>query len=250
VSLRIATYNIRKGGSRRRSAIAEVLKALDADVIVLQEATDRGVVDWLADATDSEVKIAERGRSVAVLARPSAQPCAGRWHRLPTGRSFAEVDLPGRGIRLFGVHLSAGLSGRGERRRAIEVERLLSVAADPPGPARTLIIGDLNAISPSDALSVATLPSWIRLLLRIDGGISTRVIGRVLTDGFVDAYRLLHPTESGATLPAVAPTVRLDYVMLGPSLVPAVASCRIGDASLPMMLAASDHLPLLTVLEV
>jgi endonuclease/exonuclease/phosphatase family metal-dependent hydrolase len=250
VSLRIATYNIRKGGSRRRSAIAEVLKALDADVIVLQEATDRGVVDWLADATDSEVKIAERGRSVAVLARPSTQPCAGRWHRLPTGRSFAEVDLPGWGIRLFGVHLSAGLSGRGERRRAIEVERLLSVAADPPGPARTLIIGDLNAISPSDALSVATLPSWIRLLLRIDGGISNRVIGRFITDGFVDAYRLLHPTESGATLPAVAPTVRLDYVMLGPSLVPAVASCRIGDASLPMMLAASDHLPLLTVLEV
>jgi endonuclease/exonuclease/phosphatase family metal-dependent hydrolase len=250
VSLRIATYNIRKGGSRRRAAIAEVLRALDADVMVLQEATDRGVVDWLADATGSEVKIAEAGRSVAVLARGSTQACTGQWHRLPTGRSFAEVDLPAWEMRLFGVHLSAGLSGRGERRRAMEVERLLSIAADPPGPARTLIIGDLNAVSPSDALSVATLPSWIRLLLRIDGGISTRVIGRVLTDGFVDAFRLLNPTESGATIPAAAPTVRLDYVMLGRSLVPAVASCRIGDASLPMMLAASDHLPLLTVLEV
>jgi endonuclease/exonuclease/phosphatase family metal-dependent hydrolase len=250
VSLRIATYNIRKGGSRRRAALGEVLKALDADVTVLQEATDRGVVDWLAEATESQVTLAERGRSVAVLARGSANAPAGRWHRLPTGRSFAEIDLPAWGIRLLGVHLSAGLSGRGERRRTMEVERLLAVAADPPGPERTLIIGDLNAVSPSDALSVATLPAWIRLLLRIDGGISTRVIGRVLTDGFVDAYRLLHPTESGATLPAVAPTVRLDYVMLGPSLVPAVASCRIGDASLPMMLAASDHLPLLTVLEV
>lgn len=248
--LRIATYNIRKGGSRRRAAIADVLKALDADITVLQEATDRGVVDWIAQATDSEVKIAEPGRSVAVLARPSAQAGPGRWHRLATGRSFAQVDLPEWGIRLLGVHLSAGLSGRGERRRAIEVERLLAVAADPPGPARTLIVGDLNAVSPSDALSVATLPAWIRLLLRIDGGISTRVIGRVLADGFVDAYRLLHPTESGGTMPAVAPTVRLDYVMLGRSLAPAVASCRIGDASLPMMLAASDHLPLLTVLDI
>ena len=248
MSLRIATYNIRKGGSRRRAAIADVLKTLDADVTVLQEATDRGVVDWLADATDSNVSIAEAGRSVAVLARSPAPQ--GRWHRLPTGRTFAEVDLPECGIRLLGVHLSAGLSGRGERRRAIEVDRLLAVAAEPPGPARTLIVGDLNAISPSDALSVATLPAWIRLLLRIDGGISTRVIGRVLADGFVDAYRLLHPTEAGGTLPAAAPTVRLDYVMLGQSLVPAVASCRIGDASLPMMLAASDHLPLVTVLEV
>jgi endonuclease/exonuclease/phosphatase family metal-dependent hydrolase len=250
VTLRIATYNIRKGGSRRRAAIADVLTALDADVTVLQEATDRGVIDWLAVATDSEVKIAEAGRSVAILARASAGACAGRWHRLPTGRSFAEVDLAERGIRLFGVHLSAGLSGRGERRRSLEVERLLAIAADPPGPARTLIIGDFNAVSPSDALKVATLPSWIRLLLRIDGGISTRVIGRVLTDGFVDAFRLLNPTESGATIPAAAPTVRLDYVMLGRSLVPEVASCRIGDASLPTLLAASDHLPLLTVLDV
>ena len=250
MSLRIATYNIRKGGSRRRAAIADVLKTLDADVTVLQEATDRAVVDWLADATGSVVSIAERGRSVAVLTRGPAQAGAGRWHRLPTGRSFAEVHLPERGIRLLGVHLSAGLSRRGERRRAVEVEALLAVAADPPGPDRTLIIGDLNAISPSDALSVATLPAWIRLLLRIDGGISTRVIARVLDGGFVDAYRLLHPTESGGTLPAVAPTVRLDYVMLGRSLAPAVASCRIGDASLPMMLAASDHLPLVTVLDV
>ena len=58
MSLRIATYNIRKGGSRRRAAIAEVLNELDADVTVLQEATDRGVVDWLADATGSTVSMA------------------------------------------------------------------------------------------------------------------------------------------------------------------------------------------------
>ena len=248
MSLRIATYNIRKGGSRRRSAIAEVLRTLDADVTVLQEATDRRVVDWLAKATGSDVSLGERGRSVAVLARAPAG--SARWHRLPTGRTFAEVDLPDRGIRLLGVHLSAGLSGRGERRRATEVDRVLAVAADPPGPSRTLIIGDLNAISPSDVLSVATLPAWIRLLLRIDGGISTRVISRVLADGFVDAFRLLHPAEPGGTLPVVAPTVRLDYVMLGRSLVPALTSCSVGDGSLPVMLAASDHLPLLTVLEI
>ncbi len=247
MSLRIATYNIRKGGSPRRAAIAEVLKALDPDITVLQEATDPTVVEWLAQSTGAAVSISQRGRSVAVIARAPAP--AARWHRLPTGNTFAEVDLPG-GIRLLGVHLSSGLSARGERRRAIEVDRVLTVAAGPPGPGRTVIIGDLNAISPSDALSVATLPAWIRLLLRVDGGISTSVVRRVLADGFVDAYRLLNPSGSGATLPAVAPTVRLDYVMLGRSLVPAVASCRIGDAALPSLLAASDHLPLVTVLDV
>ena len=200
VSLRIATYNIRKGGSPGRAAIAEVLKALDPDITVLQEATDPTVVEWLAQSTGAAVSISQRGRSVAVIARAPAP--AARWHRLPTGNTFAEVDLPG-GIRLLGVHLSSGLSARGERRRAIEVDRVLTVAAGPPGPGRTLIIGDLNAMSPSDALSVATLPAWIRLLLGSMAGsapVSSAGPGRRLRRRLPAA----EPAGSGATLPAVA----------------------------------------------
>ena len=247
MTVRVATYNIRKGGSPRRSAIAEVLKTLDADVTVLQEATDPSVVSWLAEATGTSVTMGERGRSVAVLSRAPSR--SGRWHRLPTGHSFAEVDLSEWGIRLLGVHLSAGLSARGERRRAIEVDRVLAVASDPPGPSRTVIVGDFNAISPTDKLSAATLPTWIRILLRVDGGISTNVVRRVLADGFVDAFRFLNPTERGATLPAIAPTVRLDYVMLGRALLPSVRSCQVAGLP-PGSLLASDHLPLLTELDV
>lgn len=247
MSLRVATYNIRKGGLRRRALIAAVLDALDADITVLQEATDPRVVDWLARELGSSVAACSPGRSVAVLSRSATGPVT--WHRLPTGRMVVEIALPDHEIRIIAVHLSAGLSARGERRRAWEIERVLEIAAGPPGPARTAIVGDLNAISPGDAPRVSDLPAWIRLLLRADGGISTSVVARVLADGFVDAYRLLNPGDPGSTLPAAAPTVRLDYLMLGPCLVPEARACAIGQADRALLMAASDHLPLLLELD-
>jgi len=241
VTLRIATYNIRKGGRARRAVIADVLQRLDADVIVLQEATDPGVVTGLAEATGSVVSVMGVRRSVAVLTR--APGSEGRWHPLPMGHSFAEVDLPG-GIRLLGVHLTAGLSARGERRRRIELEGLLEFTGEPPGPARTLIVGDMNSISPGDIPIRAAFPTWLRILLRVDGGLSTTVIQRILDEGFVDGFRHLDPDEPGATMPAIAPTVRLDYFMVGAELVTALKACTIGDVDRPLLVAASDHLPL------
>ena len=76
------------------------------------------------------------------------------------------------------------------------------------------------------------------------------MVGRVLEAGFVDAYRRLNPNEPGSTMPAIAPTVRLDYVMVGPELVPSVSSCRIGEVDRDLLVAASDHLPLVAELDV
>ena len=164
-------------------------------------------------------------------------------------RSFVEVELAGLGVRVLGVHLSAGLSMRGERRRLREIERVLAVACAAPGPARTLIVGDLNAVAPGDLTSVVGLPAWIRLLLRVDGGIGTAVVGRVLADGFTDAFRHRHPDVAGQTMPVASPSVRLDYLMLGPGIVPALGACGIGSAALPVLLAASDHLPVVADLD-
>jgi endonuclease/exonuclease/phosphatase family metal-dependent hydrolase len=248
VTLRIATYNIRKGGRGRRAPIAEVLRALDADVTILQEATDPTVVAWLAEATGSAISISGAGRSVAVLTRvPRAE---AHWHAFRTGHAFAGLDLAESGIRILGVHLSAGLSARGERRRGVELDTLLAVAAEAPGPARTLIVGDLNSISPGDIPIRAALPRWIRVLLRVDGGIGTTVVERVLGAGFVDAFRHVNPNEPGATMPAIAPTVRLDYVMAGPELTPSISSCWIGEVDRALLVAASDHLPLVAELDV
>lgn len=245
--LRIASWNIRKGGRRRRESIATVLRALAPDVTVLQEATDPVVVRWLAEATGSTVTLNRPGRSVAVLSRVAWDE--SRWHRLPTGRLFLEVESREPPIRLLGVHLSAGLSRRGERRRSREIDSLLTVAEASTAAGRTLIAGDLNAIAPSDVASVTSLPTWIRILLRIDGGIGTTVIHRVLEHGYSDAYRRFNPADHGATMPAGAPSVRLDYLMLGPDLADVACGCWIGHADRPLLVAASDHLPVVLDLD-
>ena len=245
--VRIVTWNIRRGGTGRRTAIAAVLRRLEPDVAVLQEATSPHVVAWVAGEIGASSVTCAPGRSVAIVSRRAISDI--RWHRLPTGRSFLEADLPEARIRLLGVHLSAGLSGRGERRRSRELDALLALADSPPGNERTLIAGDLNAIAPSDRAEITGLPAWIRLMLRADGGIATAVVERVLAAGFIDAFRRLHPHDPGLTLPTVRPTVRLDYFMLGSDLAQAATACEAGAVEQGLLLAASDHLPLTLVLE-
>jgi endonuclease/exonuclease/phosphatase family metal-dependent hydrolase len=245
VTVRIASYNIRKGGSRRREAIAEVLTALDADVTVLQEATDPEVVGWLARKVGYQFWTSRPDHSVALLAR--GEPDDVHWHVMGLNRTFIEARLPG-GIRLFAIHLSSGLSRRGERRRLGELTEILKVAGDEDDRKRTMIVGDFNSIAPGDSLKLASLPRWIRMLLRLDGGIQTEVIAGVRAAGFIDAYRRFEPHD-GATLPSVAPVVRLDYFMVGEDVAPAVRSCSIATLSSSLMTTASDHLPLVTVLD-
>jgi exonuclease III len=91
------------------------------------------------------------------------------------------------------------------------------------------------------------MPWWLRLLLRFDGGIHTRVIQMFLDAGFVDGFRRLHPEALGFTLPAINPSVRLDYAMLSPDLVPRLRACApiAPDGITSPLVRASDHLPLL-----
>jgi len=246
VSLRIATYNIQRGGRARVRLLGTVLGDIDPDIVILQEATDPTVVRELADGIGAGVLLSSPGRSVAMLARPMAVDVT--WHEWGGGHGVAELHLLDHDVRLFGVHLTAGLSARGERRRALEIDRLLELVERPPGPTRAVIAGDLNAISPRDVLVQARLPTWIRILVRIDGGIGTTVIGRLLAEGYTDAYRRLHAEATGATMPAAAPTVRLDYYLLGRGIVPALTACDI-PPDRPELRAASDHLPLVLDLD-
>ncbi|MEA2538390.1 MAG: hypothetical protein QOF11_2624 [Chloroflexota bacterium] len=274
MTVRLVSYNIRFGGRRRRELIADVLRVTEPDIVVLQEAVDPAVVAWLGSELNLPHVVAESGRSVAALSRiPIADAV---WHAARRGRSFLELRLDEQDLHVFGVHLTAGLSGRGERRRAVEAEQLLRrVTAIPDGGQRSILVGDFNAIAPGDGPSVARLPMWIRILLRVDGGIRNEVMSRLFEAGFVDAHRALHPTEPGFTMPAIAPSVRLDYALIGPGLVDTLRACAPlsvvdpaapgapgsagpsgsgsseSDFVLSMALPlASDHLPLVTVLDV
>ena len=243
--LRLVSYNIRFGGGRRVAFIGGVLASLEPDLVLLQEATDPDAVDHIARTAGLRHVYRRPGWSVAALAR---EPLRGHaWHRPGRARGFLEVNPAGEPrVRVLGLHLPAGLSSRGERARLRSVESMLDWAGGTADDS-TMLVGDLNSVARGDVPLVAAMPLWLRLLLRFDGGIRTDVQDRLATAGWVDAFRHLHPADPGFTLPAFAPQVRLDYVLVPRPLLASVLACApAADAALAAR--ASDHLPLVAVL--
>jgi endonuclease/exonuclease/phosphatase family metal-dependent hydrolase len=246
VTLRVATYNIRFGGTGRKASIAAVLKSLTPDIAVLQEATDPSTVAWIAQELSMPYFVAVPGRSVAALSR---QPIETTWHDLGRSRQALEIRSGGEQPRIFGVHLSAGLSQWGERRRRLEVGRLAELVEAGGGPDRTMLVGDFNAISPGDGPLLRLLPMWIRILLRFDGGIRTEAMASLAAAGFTDGYRFMHADDPGFTMPAVEPSVRLDYFMLGSAVRPLLTSCE-HLAKGAQSALASDHLAVIAEFDI
>src|SRR5436309_1275206 len=127
--MRLLSYNIRFGGSRRRELIAGVIRDLDPDVVLLQEATEPDVVDWVG-------------------ARTRLPLSTQAWHQPRPGRGFLELDSPESPVRILGVHLTAGMTARGERIRIREAERLITLVAS--APKSSVVVGDFNSIAPGD----------------------------------------------------------------------------------------------------
>lgn len=243
---RLLSYNIRFGGGHRIPLIAAVISSVEPDAVVLQEATNPSAVDRLAAEAGFRHVLRRPGWSVAWLGHD--EPRAHTWHRPLRGRGFLEVEPAGSDLRVVGLHLPAGLSARGERARLRHVDGMLA-SIGGGADERTVLVGDMNAVSRGDAPRVRGMPLWLRLLLHFDGGIRTDVLDRLATAGWIDAFRRLHPDEPGFTLPPLTPQVRLDYLLVPEALIGSVIACApVQDA--PLVDRASDHLPLLSVLDV
>lgn len=245
MAIRLLSYNIRFGGGNRIPLIAAVISALEPDLVVLQEATNPHAVDRLAAEAGFRHVLRRPGWSVAWLGREA--PRGHQWHRPVHGRGFLEVEPGGCDLRVVGLHLPAGLSARGERARLRHVDGMLESLGGGADD-RTVLVGDLNSVSRGDEPRVAAMPLWLRLLLHFDGGIRTDVIDRFAHEGWIDAFRRLHPEQPGFTLPPAAPQVRLDYLLVPHAVIPSVTACGPVD-DVPLVERASDHLPLLSVFD-
>ncbi|MEO6214333.1 MAG: hypothetical protein ABIP65_11955 [Vicinamibacterales bacterium] len=88
----------------------------------------------------------------------------------------------------------------------------------------------------------------MRALVWLSGGnVRWRTIQMVLDSGYVDAYRSTHASAAGFTFPTWEPHVRLDYMFLPQRDAARLQSCEVMDV--PGAREASDHLPLLSVVE-
>jgi uncharacterized protein len=150
--------------------VAAVLRRLDADLVLLQEVENEGVLDALAErAGYPEARLVEgpdpRGIDVAAMARlPVAAYVSHAADRDPSGaplwpRDCVEVHvrLGARRLVVVSTHASSRLSDDGTR-RAFQAARLRELAdalrADDPG-ALVLAGGDLN--DPPEAPAIAPL---------------------------------------------------------------------------------------------
>jgi len=247
VTLRLLSYNIRRGGAGRVDALAAVIRACAPDVAVLQEATRPDVVRALAEATGLVEFASHRGRSVGFLSRLAVASHA--WRRpIFSQHAFLDIALADLPLSIVGVHLSAVHAAWTERRRLIELGSLLrAVRARPRG--FHVLAGDFNTLAPGELLDVGRLPPRLRPFVWLSGGsIRWKTVATVLAAGYADTWRRLHADGGGATFPAWDPHLRLDYVFAPEADAPRVLRCDV--VSPAGALQASDHLPLLADLDV
>ena len=247
MTLRILSYNIRRGGAGREEPLAAVIRSVNPDIVVLEEATRPDVVERLARETGMDEWSARAGKSLAFMSRHPVATFAAR-QPVISRHAFLEIVPSTAGWRVFGVHLSAVHAAWTERRRLFELRALLrAVAASGKGP--HVLIGDFNTVAPGEIFDPRRLPRRLRALVWLSGGhIRWRTIATVLAAGYVDSFRQLHPNDVGYTLPTPDPHVRLDYAFVPGAFAQHVRSCEI--VRTPEVAQASDHFPLLVELDV
>ncbi len=222
--IRVATYNIMLGGRSGR-ALDESVRALDADVLLVNESPKLPVL-WRRRCRRLvegwQLRLVTGGRPagsnlVAVTAAVSVKSSGAERLRQPLfsprrGVAWAQLRVEGRLLGVVSCHLSLD-----RVRRLGEVRRVIDVAARLRGP--VVVAGDLN--EPPGG------PCWE--LLR--------------QAGFVD-----HGDGSWKTFPATVPARRIDALLVRGSSVRVDAH---GDPGVsPALLeTASDHRPVLAVLD-
>jgi exodeoxyribonuclease-3 len=245
--IRLLSYNIRRGGAGREAALQSVIEPCAPDIVVFQEATVPTVIEKLSVACAMPFWGALPKSSLGFISRlPIAHH---EWHRPRFSRhAFLEIvpaDVP---FRVFGVHLSAVFAAWTERRRVLELRSLLAAIKRHQHGAHALV-GDFNTVSPGELLDFAALPQKVRATVWLSGGqIRWRTIQVVLDAGYVDAFRALHPSDPGLTLPTSAPQVRLDYLFVPMAQRERVRRCEVVRG--PGAEQASDHFPLLAEIQV
>jgi exodeoxyribonuclease-3 len=242
--IRLLSYNIKFGGRGRERALAEVIRCANADVVLLQEATDPRVIEVVARETGLTQWGSRPEDSMGFLTKIPVAHHAW-YHPRNSRHPFLELVLEGVECRIFGLHLVAWFSKWTERKRRRELTALLEGIREHQHGFH-LIAGDFNALAPGELLEVRKMPRWIRAMVWLSGrDISRETIQLMLDKGYIDAWRRLHPNDAGYTFPTWDPHVRLDYVFVPERYAERVAVCEVLLTPEKLVREASDHAPIL-----
>lgn len=246
--LKLLSYNIRFGGLGREKPLSEVIKSIDPDLVVFQEAIHPDLIGRLSASTGFKYWAARPQHSIGYLSKQRIP--YHEWH-YPLGakHSFLEIVPEGTETRIFGLHLSARFSKWDERKRAREIRSLLEgIKRYQEG--FHVLAGDFNTLAPGEVLELQRMPAWIRALIWVSGRKLQRETIQVMLDAaYLDGYRSLHPGVSGYTFPTWDPHVRLDYAFVPKVFSDRLVSCEVITEPAALIRDASDHCPLLVTIE-
>lgn len=248
MALRVLSYNIRMGGEDRLPAIANVIRRAAPDAVALLEANSRDNAEALAGELDMAMAFGEANSvfHIAWLSRLPIQRAENHRHAaLQKTLLEIEVRWEDAPLRLFATHLSAGRAvddAELEARRAVEARTILDVLRPLAGQPH-LLVGDFNALHPSDDIRTDKLSHPGAERARRVAGVPRQTIPQFLAAGYVDCYRALHSDTPGYTYRAHTPFVRLDYALASPELASRLRACDV--VSDEETARASDHLPIL-----
>lgn len=240
VAITLTTWNIQGRRRPNLSLVADQITTQGADVVLLQEVQWYQArrlarrLGWTATWHFKHWPVIAPPEGLAVLT-PQRPLAAQRvllaaapwwsWRRRVALR--VDVAMAAGALYVVDMHLGTGV---GEAERVRQAGTVLAVAPS----SRTVIGGDANA------------------------GPTSGVIGRIVGDGYVDAWAARHADAVGATNWAPgprteAPTQRIDYLFVSGDLRIDAASVPIDAASSARDIAAfgalSDHLPLTVVVD-
>ena len=233
--LRVMSYNILLGGQDRLACIARTIHGVRPDAVALAEANVRAHAEALARDLEMALAFGEANSDfhVAWLSRLPIRSSHNHRRDVFT-KTLLEVVVEWQSmeIGLFATHLSAG-KGEAEPRRLQEVEAIVDVlSSDTRRP--HLLVGDLNAMPPGEAPGQPP-PGEL-------ADVRGEALVPLLSAGYLDCYRALHPAASGYTHTTDQPWLRLDYIFASAELAPRLRACDIvtGADAAP----CSDHFPI------
>ena len=261
-AMKIMTYNILEGGVGRIDPLAEVIRLSGADVVVVEEATDEGLFQKLADRVGMDRFLAQSPRekegAVGVMSR--LKIVEGVNHGALDGRLtrsavhvIVEVRSRESGVRsllpIVGVHLHARETIEDEAVRMTELPGVFGIGELFRGRAH-VICGDFNSYHPQQVVEMGKLREKTRKRIEGQGGVVPRdVVRAVLERGYVDAHALHHPpAEFGTSFTTAHPGARVDYVFVTADLSGRVKGCEVFKPEMARF--ASDHFPVVCELDV
>ena len=254
--MKLMTYNILGGWEDRIDLIIETVLEESPDYLVINEANSfvpdvSGHLERLTDATELSYAVAApSGEDTFHVLLFSEKPFEYTQFLTPLVRAgaFAMIDTAFGQITIVGTHLTPFT----EQERLTEIRSILKAVETHPN---TIIMGDLNALSPHDDYSHLTweeMNTIQREKFTTDQQLRYDTIRCIEEAGFVDAAVLRDanhlPTSPTAITHDIAHAdMRLDYIFVSQPLAESVIDYRVvKDENTEI---ASDHYPVVVELK-